>query len=381
MNLRTIEEAEIKKGQRVLVRVDFDVAMRDGRVDEDFRLRAILPTVRFISKKRGRIRFIAHLDRPGGKVIPAYSFKKILGRLEKLLKRRVVFIQDPFSEKLLAAYNSSEDILLLENMRFWSGEEANDEGFAKSIGRWGDIYINDAFANSHRKHASMVSLAKILPSFAGLALEGEVRSLSAVSQNPAKPFYAILGGAKLETKLPLIKVLLDIADGVLIGGALVSSVRDFVVGRNLVKSGITKKEMGDLKSNKLHMPSDVKVARNSNRKGRITDINKLSAGEVVLDIGPETVKTFVSLLKDAKTVVWNGPLGLAEKKEFSAGTVGIAKGLQRIEAFKLVGGGDTIAILRNYKVLKGFNHISLGGGAMLDFLSGSKLPGLEILKK
>jgi len=380
--LKTIKEAKINKGQRVLIRADFDVVVKGDKVSEDFRIRAVLPTVRFILKKGGLIRLLAHLDRPGGKFVSGLSLKRVTGYLEKLFNRRVIFIRNPFAQRIFEKYKDSKEIVLFENIRFWPGEETNDEVFSKNLGRWGDIYINDAFASSHRKHASVVALANLLPSFAGFALEEEVKSLNKILQNPSRPFFAILGGAKLETKLPLIKLFLKIADGVLIGGVLVNPFVVYPEKQKLSEKSGKFRGIKKIRSNhRLYLPSDVVVAKNLNSKGETLAIGEMREDKAIFDIGPETVKSFAALLGKAKTVVWNGPLGLAEKKEFSFGTTGVAKSLSRIKAFKVIGGGDTIAILRKYKILKGFSHISLGGGAMLEFLVGKKLPGIEVLKR
>lgn len=385
VELRTLKDLSLLAGKRVLIRADFDVIIKGSEIKEDFRIREALPTIRFVLQKGGLVRLVAHLGRPRGRIVPTLSLKKITGYLEKLLNKKVIFIRDPFAQKVFAKYNKTKEIILFENIRFWPGEEANDKVFAGQLSRWGDIYVNDAFASSHRRHASLVAIAKFLPRFAGFTLAKEVAALSKVLQNPAKPFWAILGGAKLETKLPLIKLFLKIADGVLLGGALLNT---FFLNRGLeVKKSFGGNEKVEnlrgieLNNKKLYLPFDVKVAKNPAARGRILKKGSMQRGEAIFDIGPGTVKSFMALLRKAKTVVWNGPLGLAEKKEFSYGTIGIARGLQKVKAFKVIGGGDTVAILRQYKALKGFSHISSGGGAMLEFLAGSKLPGIEVLKK
>lgn len=381
--MKTINDAPIKKGTRVLIRADFDVSTEKGKISEDFRIRAVLPTIEFVLKKGGIIRLAAHMGRPGGRKDSSLSLKNVVGYLSKLFIREVVFIGDPFLEASFRKYNQRSEIVLFENLRFWPGEEADDKNFARDLSKWGDVYVNDAFADSHRKHASVAAIARILPAFAGLSLEREIWALSKI-QNPRRPLFVILGGAKTETKLPLLKRFLKTADGVLMGGALANAVfqaNGLEVGKSLADGKIGGFSGIDLKSKNLYLPQDVKVASGSDLSVRLAGPGDVGKNEIILDIGPETLRYFNSLLRAAKTVVWNGPLGVAEKKEFSYGTVGIAKSLQKVSAFKVVGGGDTVAVLHKYKTLKGFSHISSGGGAMLAFLAGKKLPGLEVLEK
>lgn len=382
--MKKLRDAPIKKGTRVLIRADFDVAVKKGKIQEDFRIRAALPTVELVLRKGGLVRLAAHMGRPGGRKDPSLSLKNIAGYLSELLKRKVVFISDPFPESSFGKYNQCSEIILFENLRFWPGEEKDDKNFARDLGRWGDIYVNDAFAGSHRKHASVSVLAKILPSFAGLALEKEIAALDKILHNPRKPFFVILGGAKIETKLPLFERFLKTADGVLLGGALANAVFQ-VKGLEVGKSLADGKNLGladiDLGSKNLYLPQDVRVVSGSGLSVRLARPGDIGKKEAIFDIGPETVGYFDALLRSAQTVVWNGPMGVAEKKRFFYGTVGIAKSLQKIKAFKVVGGGDTVAVLRKHEALKGFSHISSGGGAMLAFLAGEKLPGIETLRK
>lgn len=384
MRIQRLGEAKLK-GKRVLVGVDFDVPVQNGLPEDDFRIKENLPTIRYIIKNGGLVRIIAHLDRPGGKVIPSLSLKKFAGYLKNLLGRKVVFVQDPFSKEFFKKYNFSGDIILFENIRFWPGEEKNDMNFAKKLASWGDIYVNEAFADSHRNHASIATLPKILPAFAGLRLENEISVLSGLLKNPQKPFVAILGGAKLETKMPLVEKFLKLADRILIAGALANTVY-YLRGLEIGKSTADRRFKINpiiFKNKKIFLPSDVLAANKikSGAKRRISEVDKIGKSDYIVDIGPESVKLFLRLLKGAKTIVWNGPLGFAEIPEFSKGTVALARVLQKIKAFKVVGGGDTVAALGKYKLLKRFNHISTGGGAMLEFLAGKKLPGVEAVRK
>lgn len=352
MSLRTLKEAYIEKGTRVLMRADLDVALKNGKILDDFRLKQMLPTIRLILQKGGHLRLIGHIDRPEGKPVLFLSLKKVSDYFRRVLKRKVIFIKNPFDKKDFIFLNSSPDILLFENIRFWPGEEKNDTNFAKKLAKWGDIYINESFANSHRKHASVVVLAKILPAFAGIQLGKEISILDSVIKNPARPLVTLIGGAKLETKLPLIRNFLKIADKILLAGSIAN---EFL------------KKQKYIKNPKIVLPEDG-LGTYGNFK----------------DIGPKTIAHFASLLQDAQTIIWNGPLGIAEISRFAIGTKELARIIVSSrcpKAFTVVGGGDTVAILRKYKLLHGFNHVSAGGGAMLEFLAGNKLPALEVLKK
>ncbi len=387
MRIYSLKEADVK-GRRVMVRADFDVPLRSGKVADEFRIRETLPTFRWIAAHGGMIRIVTHLGRPEGMSPAKFSLKKIAPLLERLLNKPVTFVADPFDRSALKKYGMDGSVLLFENIRFWAGEERGDSTFAEALARWGDLYVNEAFANSHRAHASMTLLPKLLSSYAGFHLERELRHLGALTERPKRPFVVIVGGAKLETKLPLIMRFLEQADRVLVGGALANallSLRGIAMGIVPPFTGtLTKEELHTLKTNeKLCVPEDVVAAKSmtGRRSGRITDPEGMDPREYALDIGPATAASFGVHLKRARTVLWNGPLGYAEAATFAAGTRRIAEILSRVKAYKVVGGGDTIGILQKYRLLKGFSHVSTGGGALLQFLSGEKLAGVEALKR
>lgn len=383
--LRTITQISWKPGLRVLIRIDGDVAMKGNRIIDDFRIKQALPTIKAVLRHGGRIRIISHRGRPHGSSIPSLTQKSISACLSRLLKKKIVFIKDPFSDAAFKKFNESSRILFFENIRFWKGEEENDTSFARTLARWGDIYINDAFANSHRDHASVLALARELPSYAGINLEKEVLTLERVMVSPERPLVAILGGAKLETKVPLIKHFLASADHVLIGGAIANTLfaaQGYNVGKSLVDQ--EKGNSAQLLSNKkLHLPSDVVVTKSlsSSSSMRSCSVNDVASNEYIVDIGPETLKRFSALLAGSGMVVWNGPMGFAEMPAFAMGTTRLARAIRRIRAFKIIGGGDTIALLRTYDVLRGFTYVCTGGGAMLEFLSEKKLSPIEALRK
>ena len=335
------------KDKRVLLRCDFDVPLSNGVILDDFRIKKALPTIEYLVEKGAKLILIGHLGRPGGRVLGELSLTPIQERLSERLGLPVIKAEDCLGlevEKLAAAVKSGE-ILLLENVRFHKEEEENDDNFAKNLAKLADIYVNNAFANSHRNHASIAGLFKYLPSCAGLLFEKEIEALSKIKDNPERPLMAIVGGAKLETKTVLVDKISEKADFVLIGG--------------LIKEEMQKKNIRMKYPEKIVEP--------------VNDIGKK-------DIGPETIALFKEKIRLAKTVFWNGPLGQTEKEEFSVGTEEIAKAIIQSKAFSVVGGGETIEFLNKISLIDKFSHVSTGGGAMIAFLSGEELPGIEALK-
>lgn len=385
ISLPTIEGIQWKRQMRVLIRIDGDVAMEKGHITDDFRIRQALPTIQIALSHGASVRIISHRGRPHGKALPAFTQRPVALCLSKLLKKKVVFVKDPFAKDVFQKLNFSDSILLFENLRFWKGEEENSESFAHELARWGDVYINDAFSNCHRTHASMVAIARELSSYVGMNLQQELATLGRVMTNPDHPFVAILGGAKLETKVPLIKRFLKSADHVLIGGAIVNTVFA-ALGLEVGKSLVDKNQQGVARliaNKKLHLPSDVVVTKSLTSVSTIRSCSRdnVADDEYIVDIGPKAAKEFSSLLAGSNMIVWNGPMGFAEVPRFAQGTIRVAKAIGHAHGFKLVGGGDTIALLRTYHALRGFTHASTGGGAMLEMLAGKKLPALEALKK
>ena len=332
--LKILKEAEVA-GNRVILRADLDVPLEDGKVGEDYRLKALLPTLSYLLERNAEIIIIGHLGRPDGKENPDFSLKPVSTRLSELLGKSIDFLPQitPNPSGLIPK------LAMLDNLRFWEGEESNDPDFAKKLSSLGDIYVNDAFAASHRAHASIAGIPELLPSYAGLRLEEEISHLSGVIENPERPLVFILGGAKTETKAPLVPAFAKVADQVLIGGLL------------------------------MFDHSLEKISRT---------VFPVDAVET-FDVGPESVKKFTQIIKDAKTVVWNGPMGKWEDNRYELGTRAIAEELAESPAKTIVGGGDTIAALSAFGLLEKMKYVSMGGGAMLEFLAGKKLPGLSAL--
>ncbi len=377
--LVTLVDAPITPDTRVLLRADFDVPLSGGKVVNDFRIKKVLPTIKYLLKRKARVRIISYLGRPEGKHVARLSLKKIHPLLEKLLGQKIAFVKDPLDVSVIDRFADSK-IVLFENIRFWKQEGENDLAFAKKIAQWGDIYVNEAFANAHRVHATTVALPKLLPAFAGLNFVHEVEQLLRLL-TPEKPCVVILGGLKIETKLPLIFRFIKIADRIIIGGALIKNV---VLSQESPgqEFSFTQHEKKVLSSSKLYIPEDVVLTHSlQSSRSRISDRKDINPHDLIADIGPKSIQEIFKILDQAKTVLWNGPLGYSENKKFSKGTVEIAKKIQKLKAYTVIGGGDSVAALEKYGVLKGFSHVSTGGGVMLEFLSGKKLPAIEVLKK
>lgn len=385
MELRIIREADIQKGMRVIVRADLDVGVKNGKIADDFRLRAGMPTLRYLIRRGARIRIVGYLGRPQGKRDEKLTLEPIARRLRVLLGQKVILLSNPFGRETMQRYQQSPEILLFENIRFWPEEISNSPSFARRIARWGDCYVNDAFANCHRREASLVAVPKLLPSYAGLHLVDEIAALERVMKNPRRPFVAIIGGAKIETKLPLIKRFLRDADRVLVGGAL-ANVLFAAAGKSIGKSrtdAMAAEAITFLKSKKMVLPHDVVAAEELAALAvrRICSPDDVGGDEYIADIGPGTRAFFAGIIREAGTVIWNGPMGFVEVSAYGAGTRAVAEAARDKKIFSVVGGGDTIAALKRLRMLQGFSHISTGGGAMLAFLAGEKLPGLGALKK
>lgn len=348
--LRMLKDASIKKGTRVILRVDFDVVIKNGKIEDDFRIRATAPTIRYLLSRGARLLILTKRGHFKVKRSRALSTRVLIPHLERLCGEKVHFLSGFSQLKLFSASPDEKKVFLFENLRFWPEEEANEPSFAKRFAETAEVYVSDNFGTAHRAHASVVGISKFLPSYAGFLVEREVEALERVIKNQRKPVVAVLGGAKLETKLPVVRRFLKSADKILVGGAIANEI--------------------------LRKPS-----RKINKK-IILPCDGIDNGHGGFeDIGPNTIRLFVSLLRQAKTIVWNGPLGHAEIPEFAKGTKAIARAMARSNAFTVVGGGDTIAILRKYRLSRGFDHVSTGGGAMLEFLAGKKLPGIEVLRK
>jgi phosphoglycerate kinase len=350
--MQSIKNLKNIKSKTALVRVDFNVPIKNGKIEDDFRIKKALPTIKFLQKKGAKVVLISHLGKDG-----TASMKIIADRLRKDIKK---------------------DITLLENIRKYKGEIKNDKKFTKELSKLGDFYVNDAFSVSHREHASVVGIPKFLPSYAGFQLEEEIKNLSKATKNPKHPFLFILGGAKFSTKMPLINKYLKLSDYVFIGGALLNDflkAKGYEVGKSLVDDSKGIKNI--LKNKKLILPVDVVVR--SGKKLINKKIDEVGKNEIILDIGKESIKMIEPYINKSKLILWNGPLG-----KYEAGGGGATKKILKLvgksKAESIIGGGDTVSLISEMKMEKKFSFVSTGGGATLDFLAEGTLPGIKALK-
>jgi phosphoglycerate kinase len=395
MDKLTIKDLELR-GKRVFMRVDFNVPLKDGMVTDDTRIRETLPTLKLAIEKGGRLVLASHLGRPKGGPDPKYSLRPAAKKLEELLGRPVAFGSDcvgPGVEGQSKALRDGE-VLVLENVRFHPEEEKNDENFSKQLAALCDgLFVCDAFGSAHRAHASVVGITKFVEkSAAGLLMEKELAYLGKAVTNPARPFVAILGGAKVSDKIEVVENLMNIADALLIGGGMAYTFlksQGLPIGKSLVendKLDLAKKILTDAKARgkKLLLPVDHVTAPEfkADAPATIGDVNSTPSDQMGLDIGPKTVAAYATEIARAKTIVWNGPMGVFEMPAFAKGTLEVAKAVAAATdagATSIVGGGDSVAAVHQSGVANKISHISTGGGASLEFLGGQKLPGVEAL--
>ncbi|HEU4740750.1 MAG TPA: phosphoglycerate kinase [Meiothermus sp.] len=394
--MRTLKDFDAA-GKRVLVRVDYNVPIKEGKVKDDTRVSASLPTLRHLLEQGATLVLLSHLGRPKGGFEEASSLAPVAPILEKHLGRPVTFIGGspeltPASDATLERVKSlpQGSVALLDNVRFEAGEEKNDETLAQKYARLGDAFVLDAFGSAHRAHASVTGVAKFLPSYAGFLMEKEVSSIKKVIEHPEKPYWVVLGGAKVSDKIGVIENLLPRVSGMLIGGAMAFTfikAQGGSVGNSLVEDDKTElardllqkaKDLGV----KLLLPSDVVAAQKieAGSETKIVAANQIPEGWMGLDIGPETRKAFADALQGAKTVLWNGPMGVFEIEDFAAGTLAVGQAIADLPgAFTVIGGGDSVAAANKLGVAEKFSHVSTGGGASLELLELGTLPGIEAL--
>jgi phosphoglycerate kinase len=413
MKLKAIKDIKGLKGKRVLLRADFDVPVKNGRVLDDTRIRLAMPTIKYLIKKKAIVLVIGHRGRPEGKVVKELSLEPVAKSLSKLLRQKVNFLRPewsrerPFANQLrvssrgevlvkksiLSQILKAEpgEIILFENIRFDNREKKNSDRLASQLAEIAEVYVNDAFATSHRPHASILAITKYLPSFAGFNLIKEITNLEKFFKKPKRPLVVVLGGVKISTKLGVLKRFLKVANDVLLGGALANTVlraKGVAVGKSVIEPAMvpTLKKL-KLTDTKLHIPVDAVVAKKLSKdaKVRTTAIGNVKARELILDIGPDTTELFINIMKKAKTIIWNGPMGAFEYPRFAQSTRKVTGAILKSRAKVVIGGGDTLAALAKFAprpVAKYRNvYVSTGGGAMLKFLEEGSLIALKPLMK
>jgi phosphoglycerate kinase len=388
---KTVKDVDVK-GKRVLVRVDFNVPIADGAVTDDTRVRAALPTIRYLIDHGAKVILCSHLGRPKGEPDPQYSLRPVRRVLQRLIGRNVVFVDDIIGADAQEAVSRMVDgeILMLENVRFAPGEKANDPAFAKGLAALADIYVNDAFGAAHRAHASTAGVAEFLPAYAGLLLAREIETLTGMLANPERPFVAILGGSKVSDKFGVIDKLIDVVDALIIGGGMAFTflvAKGLGIGKSIVEPDWVEPAKAMLKKAEakgvdILLPVDFVLADTfaEDAETRIAGREEIPADMMGLDIGPASTELFKGTISDARTIFWNGPMGVFEMTPFESGTKEVALAVSRNNrAVSVVGGGDSVAALKKFDLEERVTFVSTGGGASMKLLEGASLPGLEAL--
>ncbi|MGZ5920370.1 MAG: phosphoglycerate kinase [Rhizomicrobium sp.] len=395
MDYNTLDDLAVK-GKRVLVRADLNVPLKDGVVTDATRIERQAPTIRELAEKGARVILLSHFDRPKGKVVPSMSLKPVVAPLAKAVGRAVAFAEDcvgPKAEAAVAALKDG-DVLLLENTRFHAGEEKNDPDFTRQVAALGDIFVNDAFSAAHRAHATTTGLAHLMPSAAGRSMEQELTHLQKALGNPERPLMAVVGGAKVSTKIELLQNLVGRVEVLVIGGAMANTflaAQGIAIGKSLyepdhLETARKVVHMATESGAVILLPTDVVVAKEFKQDAahRTAAVGDIEPDEMVLDVGPASIQAFENRLVTTKTLVWNGPFGAFETRPFDAGTVAAAKAVaaatKSAHLLSVAGGGDTVAALAHAGVEDDFSYVSTAGGAFLEWLEGKELPGVEALK-
>jgi len=388
-NKKTVRDEDFS-GKKVLVRVDFNVPIKEGKVTDDTRIRAALPTIEYLLQQGAAVILFSHLGRPKGGPDPKYSMKPVADYLAGLVSAPVKFVEEAVGPKAKEAegWLKPGEILVLENTRFYPGEEKNDPELARQFAELADAYVMDAFGSAHRAHSSTEGVTRFLPvAVAGFLMEKEIRYLGAAISDPARPFVAILGGAKISDKIGVIRNLLSKADVILIGGAMANTffkAQGYPMGDSLVENDVLDlaRELIAEGGTKIRLPVDVVIATgmDESAESKVIPVGPVPDGWRILDIGPESIEHFGKVIKGAKTVVWNGPMGLFETPRFAVGTFGVAKALAASDCTSIVGGGDSAAAIQQSGLADQITHISTGGGASLEMLEGITLPGVAALQ-
>ena len=392
--MNKIKDHENLKEKKVLLRLDLNVPLKDGKITDQTRIDKILPIIEFLLKKNSKIIVISHIGRPKGRVDKNLSLRPVCKYLEKKINRNVKIIDDDIFKLKKEDFfkNSKDQIVFLENIRFYEEEEKNDINFSKHLASLADLFINDAFSCSHRAHSSVSKITEFLPSFAGLQLETEINALKKVTTEIKKPITCIIGGSKISTKIAIIKNLIPKFNNIIIVGGMANNILKYKgnkIGKSIKEENCEMiiDEIFETSKNHscvIYYPEDVLVGKNMNDQSQIKEINDITDDDLILDIGPKTLNKIKNIIRKSKTVLWNGPAGYFENPNFANGSYEIAKTIIKKNKdnsiYSVVGGGDTIALLNQINVIKDFNFVSTAGGAFLEYLEGKELPGIKALK-
>jgi phosphoglycerate kinase len=373
--MKTLRDVDVR-GKKVLVRVDFNVPLENGRVVNDFRIRAVLPTIEYLREQKAKVILLTHLGRPNGKIVEELKVDPIAEKLSEF------FPVEKLDDCVNVEIKENDSVVLLENVQFYAGEKEKSPEFIKALVSLADVFVLEAFGQAHRDYASISGL----PFCAGLLMEKEIKNLSEVLNNPKHPLVVVVGGKKISTKIKMIKSFLEKADDLILGGVLANTViaaKGLSIGKSVSEKSM-EEEVKKLKltNTKLHIPFDVIVSTDISGQApvRIAPVGRTEKDEMILDIGPDTISLYKDVIKSASMIIWNGPMGVIESEKFVKGSEQIALAIAESEGFSVVGGGESIILLNKLGIKDKINHISTGGGAMLNFLAGEKLPGVEALK-
>jgi len=383
----------VLKGKKVILRVDLNVPMKDGSITEVSRIIKILPTIKLLIEKKAKIVILSHIGRPKGKVVNGMSLEPISKKLSDLLNLEVLFNKNQINEKTFAEIDKIPDgsVMMMENIRFYEGEEKNEDSFSKKISSLGDIYINDAFSCSHRAHSSIKGITKYIPSYCGLQFVEEMNALKKITSKITRPVTCIIGGSKISTKIKIISNLIKDFDNIIIVGGMGNAMlknTGINIGKSVCDDGYKDLVREILKKSETHdcqiyYPLDVVVSKTLDGNGTIKEINEVDDDEMILDIGPKTIASIKNIVEDSNTVLWNGPAGYFENPNFANGTKKIleiiAKKRVKDKIYAVAGGGETVAVINKFNKLNTFNFVSTAGGAFLEYLEGKELPGIKVL--
>ena len=378
--------------KKILIRLDLNVPLNGANIIDTNRIDKTIPTLQYLLKNKAKIIILSHIGRPKGKIVNELSLKPVCNELEKKLNQKISFITGTINKiKIENFFSERNNIVMLENLRFFKEEESDDVIFAENLANLADIYVNEAFSCSHRKHASVHSITKFIPSYSGIQLEAEVNSLIKITSNIKRPISCIIGGSKISTKITVIKNLIDKFDNIIFVGGMANNIlkfKKYKIGNSMYEKNVDQivSEIFDLsekKNCKIFFPLDVSTGKSVDEKSTVKKLTEISNDDMILDIGPETIKMIKNIINNSNTILWNGPAGYFENPEFSKGSKEIAEQIivrkKENKIYCVSGGGDTVAVLNNFGLAKDFDFVSTAGGAFLEFLEGKELPGIKAL--